>query len=62
MVLRDQDTFVLGGIIDERVEHTVHKVPVLGDIPVLGFLFRRDIKESFRREIVVIVKPYVIGN
>ncbi len=62
IVLRDQDTYVLGGIIDERVEHSVTKIPVLGDIPVLGALFRstRTLKE--KANLLVIITPHLIDD
>lgn len=62
IVAKSDLAVAFGGLIETGKSDSTEKVPLLGDIPLLGFLFRRDIKESFRREIVVIVKPYVIGT
>ena len=40
VVAKDQETVVIGGIMQERSIESVSKVPVLGDIPLLGYLFR----------------------
>ena len=39
-VVRDQQPVVLGGIMRDRVAESVTKIPILGDIPILGYLFR----------------------
>ena len=62
IVLRDQDTFVLGGLIDERVEHNVTKIPVLGDIPVLGALFRSTKKSREKSNLLIIITPHLIDD
>jgi general secretion pathway protein D len=51
-----------GGLVETGSQNVEEKVPFLGDIPLLGILFRREVRETFRREIVVVVKPYVIGT
>jgi type IV pilus assembly protein PilQ len=38
------------------------KVPVLGDLPILGALFRQDINENIRNEVVIIVTPRIIDD
>lgn len=40
------ETVVVGGLLDKSVTDSVDKVPVLGDIPVLGYLFRSNSKKS----------------
>ena len=40
VTIRDQQSIVLGGLIKDRVSETVNKVPLLGDIPILGYLFK----------------------
>ncbi len=62
IVAKSDLAVAFGGLIETGKSDSTEKVPLLGDIPILGYLFRRDIKESFRREIVVIVEPYVIGT
>ncbi|MCV2883287.1 general secretion pathway protein GspD [Aestuariibacter sp. AA17] len=60
VVASSGQTIVLGGLISENVNNTHSKVPVLGDIPVLGNLFssKSDVKD--RTELVVIVTPRII--
>ncbi len=60
--LRDGQTLVLTGIIQDTDRTTVSKVPILGDIPILGRLFRRESGEKSRRELVVIVTPQVMDD
>ena len=53
-------SFAIAGLLQNKVTHDVSKVPGLGDVPVLGPLFRSD---SFRRnesELVIIVTPYIV--
>jgi type IV pilus assembly protein PilQ len=60
--LRDGQTLVLTGIIQDTDRRTVSKVPILGDIPLLGQLFRRESGEKARRELVVIVTPRILDD
>jgi pilus assembly protein CpaC len=58
--LASGQSFAIAGLLQNNVAHDVHKFPGLGDIPILGTLFRSD---SFRRnesELVIIVTPYVV--
>jgi type IV pilus assembly protein PilQ len=57
--LRDGDTLLLSGIIQDQDRSDVTKVPILGDIPLLGRLFRRETNERSRRELVVLVTPRI---
>ncbi|MBD2018823.1 AMIN domain-containing protein [Leptolyngbya sp. FACHB-36] len=60
--LRDGQTLLLSGIIEDQDRVTVSKVPILGDIPLLGALFRRTVKEQGRREVIVLVTPRVLDD
>ncbi|ANV86443.1 AMIN domain-containing protein [Picosynechococcus sp. PCC 7117] len=60
--LRDNQTLVLAGAIDERDIVTTSKVPILGDIPILGSLFRSTSRENSRRELLFIITPQVIDD
>ncbi|MGB8700109.1 MAG: AMIN domain-containing protein [Thermosynechococcaceae cyanobacterium] len=60
--LRDGQTLVLTGIIQDTDKTTVSKVPILGDIPILGQLFRQESGEKSRRELVVLVTPRVMDD
>ena len=52
----------IGGIIKEQDESEETKVPVLGDIPVLGFFFKKIIKHKTKTETVIILTPHVITH
>jgi type IV pilus assembly protein PilQ len=60
--IRDGQTLVLTGVIQETDRATVSKVPVLGDIPLLGALFRRTSNQNDRREVVVVVTPRIMDD
>jgi general secretion pathway protein D len=62
IVLRDQDTYVLGGLIDERVGRTSSKIPLLGDIPVLGALFRSTKNTKEKTNLLVIITPTLVDD
>ena len=53
-------TIVLGGLVSDDMRETVTKVPWLGDIPILGALFRSTRKEKARTELLVLLTPYVL--
>ena len=56
------ETIVLGGLIQDNVTDTQSKVPLLGDIPVLGRLFRRDSQTRERTNLLVFLRPSVINT
>ncbi|EDX84898.1 Bacterial type II and III secretion system protein [Synechococcus sp. PCC 7335] len=60
--VRDGQTLVLSGIIQESDRNTVTKVPILGDIPLLGALFRNSDRENIRRELIVLLTPQVMND
>jgi type II secretion system protein D len=55
-------TVVLGGLITKRKDETHIKVPLLGDVPVLGQLFRYDSTQSNKSELLIIMTPHIIRN
>jgi len=60
--LRDGQTFILTGIISEQQQTTTSKVPILGDIPVLGALFRSQTDTVDRSEVVVMLTPQIVHD
>lgn len=62
VVAQDQQLVAIGGLIEERVELTRRGVPILGDIPLLGILFRREAQSKSRRELVLVIRPYVLNT
>jgi len=57
--LKDGETIILGGLIQETEIDNVNKVPILGNIPLLGRLFRNKSTSTIKSELVVFVTPYV---
>jgi len=62
VMVRDQSTVVLGGLIKEKKNRTQTKVPVLGDIPLLGWLFKTQQILNARDELIVFIRPVVLRN
>ncbi|HVH42879.1 MAG TPA: type II secretion system secretin GspD [Labilithrix sp.] len=62
LVVADQQTIVIGGLIRNVVGRTEEKVPVLGDIPVLGALFRKRTNQNEKRNLILVLTPYIIRS
>ena len=62
VVARSGETILLGGLISENKAGTVAKVPWLGDIPLLGWLFRSTTQTTERTELVIMITPWVIDE
>ena len=60
VVAKDGQVIVLGGLMEDDAANSVDKVPVLGDIPVLGYLFKNSQKSATKRDLVVFLRPTVI--
>jgi type IV pilus assembly protein PilQ len=60
--LRDGQTLIVAGIIQDEQRTTVSKVPILGDLPILGSLFRSTDKENVRREVIVLLTPKILDS
>lgn len=59
---QDGMTVAIGGMIRDSVQRDEDKVPLLGDIPLLGTLFKRDVRASVRSQIVLLITPRVLEN
>jgi len=60
--VRDQQTVVIGGLVRESVNNQETKVPVLGDIPLLGALFRRTQRQTQKNNLLLFLTPYIIRD
>lgn len=60
--LRDGQTLIVSGIIRDQDRAEVRKVPILGDIPILGALFRRTTRTNQRNEVLVLVTPQILDD
>ncbi|MBU0676511.1 MAG: type II secretion system secretin GspD, partial [Verrucomicrobia bacterium] len=56
----NRETIVLGGLVSTDKAKSRTKVPILGDIPILGTLFRSDSRSDIKRELLVLLTPYVL--
>lgn len=59
-ILNNGESVIIGGLIENKNEQIEQKVPVLGDVPVVGNLFRNDANLNKKSNLVVIVTPYMI--
>ncbi len=62
VVVPDQQTVVLGGLVRDSESQSVSKVPLLGDIPVLGYLFRSTEKTIQKQNLLLMLTPYIIES
>lgn len=62
VVVRDQDFIMLGGLMSDRVDETSKKVPLLGDVPVLGWLFKSKNFKKVKTNLVILLRPKIIGT
>lgn len=62
VVAADQDNVVLGGLIDERVERSSTKIPLLGDLPLLGALFRSTKTSREKSNLLIVLTPHLIDD
>ena len=61
-MVEDGGTLIVGGIYEEESTNAVNKVPVLGDIPVVGNLFKSRGKRENRRELLIFITPRIMDN
>jgi general secretion pathway protein D len=62
VLVRDQQTIVIGGLMQMRDETIVSKVPLLGDVPVLGHLFKYTTKSKKKMNLLILLTPYIIKD
>lgn len=62
VMIEDGATVILGGLIDEDVQESVQKVPLLGDIPFLGHLFKSTSNTTRKRNLMVFIRPTIIND
>lgn len=60
LVVRDQQTVVIGGLMRDAVTTTASKIPLLGDIPVLGLLFRKKTSTKSKQNLLLFMTPYIV--
>lgn len=60
--IREGEALVLGGLLQKKKIHQVTKVPLLGDIPILGYFFKSEREEIRETEILIVIKPRVLTS
>jgi type II secretory pathway component GspD/PulD (secretin) len=53
---------MMGGLMSDKVDDTVSKVPLLGDIPILGWLFKSKTIKTTKTNLIILLRPKVIGT
>jgi type II secretion system protein D len=62
ITVRNQNTVVLGGLIKEEESRNRSSIPLLGDIPGVGYLFSNTSKSKIRRELIILIQPFIIKD
>ena len=62
VLVDNNQIIVLGGLIDDDIQETINRVPVLGKIPILGRLFRSSSKSVIRRNLTVFLRPKILAD
>ena len=58
--LRPGQTLAIGGLLDNNIAEDVDKIPILGDLPIIGFFFKSEAARQNRTELLVLVTPYIL--
>ncbi|MDD2899207.1 MAG: type II secretion system secretin GspD [Desulfuromonadaceae bacterium] len=62
VVVKDKETVAIGGLIQDTEEDTVSKVPFLGDIPLLGWLFKTKSKTRKKTNLMILLTPHIVKD
>ena len=62
VTVKNGQNIIIGGLIKEDLQDTVNKVPILGDIPILGWLFKSTSKQKVKTNLMVFLTPHIINR
>lgn len=62
VMVRSGETVVLGGLLNNQTTESVSKVPILGDIPLLGYLFRYNSTSTSKQNLMVFIHPVILRD
>ena len=62
VVVHDQDYVMMGGLMSDKIDDQVQKVPLLGDIPILGWLFKSKTHNVTKQNLILLLHPKIIGT
>ena len=60
--LQSGSTMIIGGLMDSSESKSVSKIPLLGDIPIIGEFFKYNSKRRDKRELIILVTPYIVDD
>ena len=60
--IKDGETLVIAGMINEEEQKSVGKIPVLGDLPVIGSMFRSSSSKKQKNEMVIMITPKIVTD
>ncbi len=60
VMIKDGETLVIGGLVKDKVIDVVNKVPLLGDIPVMGYFFKHKGKTTVKKNLLIFVTPKIV--
>ena len=60
--LKSNETFVIGGLFDSSSGKTIKKIPLLGDIPILGEFFKHTSNTKEKRELIILLTPEILTD
>ncbi|MCD6190253.1 MAG: hypothetical protein J7K14_01780, partial [Sulfurimonas sp.] len=62
VTVKDGNRIILGGLINTKNTNKSNKVPILGDIPIISYLFKYEEKVKVVQELVIIIEPHIIDK
>jgi general secretion pathway protein D len=62
VIVRDSQTIVIGGLMEDRQDLTTTKIPWLGDIPVLGWLFKNSTRGKNKTNLIILITPHIVKS
>ncbi len=62
VIAKDGHTIAIGGMISEEEEISIDKIPVWGDIPVLGVIGSKDSRKKIKKELILLITPHIFDN
>jgi len=62
VIAKDGEMVVIGGLVSEKMENNIYKIPLLGDIPILGHLFKRTEKKPTKIDLLIFITPHIISG
>jgi general secretion pathway protein D len=62
VIINSGDVLVLGGLISDNITENLNKVPILGDVPIIGKLFQQQIRQVQKKNLLVFIQPTIMRN